>query len=117
EFDGMENLFEILLQRGALASIEDGIVGEVRWSVGLIGRDEANEFLLGHRLESLVEATLTPKRGDGLGGESFAAEGACAMRRVDQGFVGQRQKWVAPVMIFSCHSGSILSGPAPGGGF
>ena len=46
QIDGMENLFEILLQRRALASIEDGIVGEVRRSVGLVGRDQTNEFLL-----------------------------------------------------------------------
>ena len=41
-----ENLFQILVQRGVLASVEDGIVGEVRRSVGLVGRDETNEFLL-----------------------------------------------------------------------
>ena len=32
----MENLFQILVQRRALARVEDGIVGEVRRSVRLV---------------------------------------------------------------------------------
>ena len=62
QIDGMENLFEILVQRGALASIEDGVVGEVRRSVGLVGRDQTNEFLLRHRLQRIIQAPLISER-------------------------------------------------------
>ena len=36
-------------------------------------------------------------------------------RSIPTAHAPRRAKWAAPVMIFSCHSGSILSGPAPGG--
>jgi hypothetical protein len=51
EIDGMENLFEILVQRGALAGVENGVIGEVRRSVGLVGRDRRmnSSFVMGCR--------------------------------------------------------------------
>ena len=49
--DGSEHLFEIFFQSGALACIEYGVVGEVRRSVGLVGRHETNELVLRHWLQ------------------------------------------------------------------
>jgi hypothetical protein len=48
-----QDLFQILVQRGALASIENRIVGEVRRRVGLVGRDETmnSSFNLGRRAQ------------------------------------------------------------------
>jgi hypothetical protein len=37
-------LFQALLQRCALASIQNGIEGEIRRRVGLVGRHQANEL-------------------------------------------------------------------------
>ena len=90
----MEHLFEILLERSVLAGVENGVVGEVRRSVGLVCRDQPNEFLLGHRLQRVVQSPLNPQRRDRVGGEILAAERAGAVGRVDQGFVGKRQKFV-----------------------
>src|SRR5713226_9966505 len=53
KIDGMERLFQTLVQRGALAGIEDGIEGEISRGVGLVGRDQTNELLLRHRLQGI----------------------------------------------------------------
>lgn len=44
--DGMHNSLEILIRRGVLASVEHNVIGEVWKNVGLVCRDQANEFLL-----------------------------------------------------------------------
>src|SRR5260221_990335 len=71
------------------ASAQDGIVSEVWRSVGLVSRDETNERLLRHRLQRIIEAPLISKRRNGVGGKLLAAKGSCAMRRVNQRFVGK----------------------------
>ena len=62
----MQNLFEIPVQRGVLLSIQDGIVGEIRRSVGLVGRNETNEILLGHGLHGIIQAPLISERRNGV---------------------------------------------------
>jgi hypothetical protein len=74
----MENLFEILVQRGAFTGVEDGVIGEVRRSVGLIRRDKTNKFLLCHGLQGVVQSPLISQRRDRVGGKLLSAEGAGA---------------------------------------
>ena len=95
----MENLFEILVQRGALASIEDRVVGEIRRSVGLVGRDQANEFLLRHGLQGVIQTPLISERRDRIGGKLLSAERAGAMGRIDQRLVGKRQEFVVERVV------------------
>ena len=99
EIDGMENLFQILVQRGALASIEDGIVGEIRRSVGLVGRDETNEFLLRHGLQGVIQTPLISKGRDRIGGKLLPAERAGAVGRIDERLVGKRQELVVQRVV------------------
>ena len=98
----MENLFEILVQRGALARVEDGVVGEVRRSIGLVGRDQTNEFLLRHGLQGVVQAPLISERRDRVGGKLLSAQRAGAVGRVDQGLVGKRQEFVVERVVKVC---------------
>src|SRR5258706_5012761 len=74
QIDGMESLFQTLVQRGALARIEDGIVGEISRSVGLVGRDQTNELLLRHGLQGVVQTPLISKGRDRIGGKLLPAE-------------------------------------------
>ena len=62
EFDGMQHLFEIVVERRALAGVENGVVREVRRGVGLIGRDQVDEFLFRHGLKRVVETPLLAQR-------------------------------------------------------
>ena len=107
ELDGLQNLFEIAVERGALAGVEDGVVGEVLRSVGLVGGDEADELLLRHGLQRVVEAALdrraerrcrrraacrreSRRRARGRRGfRRAAAEACCAASRRD----GRRDRW------------------------
>src|ERR1700686_4907244 len=54
KIDGMEYQCEILVQRSVLPSVEDRVIGKVRRSVGLVGRDKTNKFLLRHGLQCVV---------------------------------------------------------------
>ncbi len=99
EIDGMENLFQILVQRGALASIQDGVVGEVRRRVGLVRRDQTNEFLLRHGLQGVIQTPLISERRDRVGGKLLPAKRAGAMGRIDQRLVGKRQEFVVERVV------------------
>src|SRR5229473_6914387 len=99
KIDGMESLFQALVQRGALASIEDGIVGEICRSVGLVGRDQTNELLLRHRLQGVIQTPLISKRRDRIGRKLLPAEGAGAMGRIDEHFIGKRQEPVVQRVV------------------
>jgi hypothetical protein len=90
KIDGMESLFQTLVQRGALASIEDRIVGEICRSVGLVGRDETNELLFRHGLQGVIQTPLIPKGRDGIRGKLLPTEGAGSMGRIDEHLVGHR---------------------------
>lgn len=90
----MQNLPEILIQRGAFAGIEHSVIGEVRRSLGLVCRDQANEFLLGHWLQRIIQAPLLSERRDSVGGKLLAAERAGAVGWIDEDLVGQRQQFV-----------------------
>src|SRR5215472_10768103 len=90
----MENLFQILIQRGALAGVEDCVIGEIRWGVRLVRRDKTNEFLLGHGLQSVVQTPLISERRDRVGGKLLSTQGAGAMGGVDQCLVRKRQQLV-----------------------
>src|ERR1700730_5941217 len=99
KIDGMESLFQTLVQRGALASIEDGIVGEISRSVGLVGRHETNELLLRHGLQGVIQTPLISKRRDGIGGKLLPTQGAGAVGRIDECLVGQRQEPVVQRIV------------------
>ena len=99
QIDGLQNLFEILVERGALAGIEDRIVSEVGRSIRLVRRDKTNEFLLRHRLQGVIQAPLISERRDGVGGKLLAAERAGAMGGIDQRLVGKRQQFVVQRVI------------------
>ncbi len=110
---GWRTCFEGFFERGALAGVEDGVVGEVGRGVGLVGGDDADELLLGHGLEGVVEAALIAECGDGVGGEVFAAERAGAVGGVDEGFVGKREELVVERVVEM--AAEFLGGPAEGG--
>ena len=92
-------MLQVLVQRGALAGIEDGVVSEVRRSVGLVGSDQTNELLLRHGLQGVIQAPLIAQRRDRVGGKLLAAKGAGAMRRVDERLVGKRQEFVVQRVV------------------
>ena len=54
----MQDLLEIAFECAALAGVEDGVVGEVLRSVGLIGGDEVDELILRHGLKGVVQFAL-----------------------------------------------------------
>ena len=58
QLDDPQNLFEIAVEKSALAAIENGVVGEIRRSVRLVCRDQKNELLLRHRLQRVVHQPL-----------------------------------------------------------
>ena len=95
----MQDLFEVLFQRGALARIEDGVVGEVRRRVRLIGGDQPYEFLFGHRLQGVVHAALLAESRDGIGGKLLAAERTRAVSGVNQGLIGKGQQFVVQRVV------------------
>src|SRR5258708_27101507 len=99
KIDGMESLLQTLVQRGALASIEDGIVGEISWSVGLVGRDETNELLLRHGLQGVIQTPLISKGRDRIGRKLLPAEGAGAMGRINEHLIGKRQEPVVQRVV------------------
>src|SRR5438876_6185776 len=99
KIDGMESLFKTFVQRGVLASIEDGIVGEITRSVGLVGCDETNELLLGHGLQGVIQTPLISKGRDRIGGKLLPTEGAGAMGRIDEQLIGKRQEPVVQRVV------------------
>src|SRR6266478_3508981 len=58
QVNGLENLLQILVERGVFASVENGVVSEIRWSVGLVGCDQKNKLLLRHGLQGVIQAPL-----------------------------------------------------------
>src|ERR1700730_18312008 len=110
KIDGMESLFQTLVQRDALASIEDGIVGEISRSVGLVGRDETNERLLRHGLQGVIQTPLISQGRDRIGGKLLPAEGAGAMGRIDEQLIGKRQQ---PVVQRVVETGTEVVGCPP----
>ena len=63
EIEGCELSRQGLLERWALARVEDRVVDEVRWRVRLIGSHEVDEGALAHRPERVVRAALLAERG------------------------------------------------------
>ena len=108
----MENLFEILVQRGALAGVEDRVIGEVRRSVGLICRDKANKLILRHGLQGVVQPPLISQRRDRVGGKLLSAQGACAVGRIDQRLVRERQELVVERVVQVCAPSSLAVHPS-----
>ncbi len=106
-------MFEGLIERGALFAIEDGVVGEVVGGFGLIGGDDLNERVFGHRLERVVDAALFADGGDGFFADGFAAERAGAVGGIDEAGVGERKKFV--VEGFVEHAAELGGGPTEGG--
>ena len=45
ERESLQNFLEIAIEGGELARVEDGVVGEVWRSFGLVGSDEGDEFV------------------------------------------------------------------------
>ena len=109
----MENLFQILVQRGALPGVEDGVISEVRRSVGLVRRDQTNEFLLCHGLQGVVQTPLISQRRDRVGGKLLPAEGAGAMGGVDERLVGKRQEFVVERVVEA--RAEVVGGPTQRG--
>ena len=99
ERHGVQNPLQVGLERYPLAGVQDGVVGEVLRSVGLVGRNQADEFFLRHWLQGVVHTALISQRRDRVGGKLLAAERACAMRGVDQGFIGQGQELVVQRVV------------------
>ncbi len=93
EGEGLEALCESGGEGGALAGVEDGVVGEVGRGVGLVSGDEGDELVAGHGLEGVVEGALLAEGGDGVGRELLAAEGAGAVAGVDEGGIGEREEF------------------------
>ena len=110
EIDGMQNLFEIVVQRGALARIEDGVVGEIGGSVGLVGGHQTNEIFLRHGLQGVIQSPLIAQRRDGIGGKLLAAERAGAMGRINQRLVGKREQLVVQRVVKV--SAEVVRGPS-----
>ncbi len=73
QINRLKGLFQSLVQRGMFSSIENRIVGEIRRCVRLVRRNECNELLFRHRLQSVIETTLIPERRHRIGGKIFAA--------------------------------------------
>jgi hypothetical protein len=92
EFDGLENFFKLLVEGGAFAGVEDRVVGEIWWRVGLIGGDKANEFVFRHRFQGVIELALLAQSRDRVGRQLLAAERAGAMRGIDEDLVWQGQE-------------------------
>ncbi len=68
EWHGVQNPLQVGVEGYPLAGVQYGVVGEVLRSVGLVGRYQADEFFLRHRLQGVVQAALISQRGDGVGG-------------------------------------------------
>ena len=79
-------------ERRPLLAVEHGVVGEVRRRVGLIGRDQVDERRLGHRLHRVVRTPLLADGRNRFTGDRLAAQRAGAVRRVDEGRIGERQQ-------------------------
>ena len=60
----MENLLQIVVQRDALAGVENSVVGEVRRRVGLVGGDQTNKFIFRHGLERIIQTPLVAQGRD-----------------------------------------------------
>lgn len=113
EFDGMERAVEHVFESGALAGIEDRVVGEIGRGVGLVSGDDGDELILRHGLERVVEKALLAQGGEGVGGELLAAEGAGAVGRIHEGRVGQGQELVVEGIVEV--GAEVVGGPAEGG--
>ena len=81
-----------LVERGPLLAVQNGIVGEVGRRVRLVGGDQVDESLFGHRLERVVRSPLLADCRDRFLAQRLAAERSGAVRRVDQAGIGQRQQ-------------------------
>ena len=68
ERHGVQNPLQVGVERYPLAGVQYGVVVEVLRSVGLVGRDQEDEFFFGHWLQGVVQAALISQRRDGVGG-------------------------------------------------
>ena len=106
----LEFAFESFLESGALLAVEDSVIREIRRSFGLIGGDQADELLLGHGLQGVVDAALFADGGDGFFADGFSAERACAVCRIDK--AGVREGQQLRVERVEEQSAEIGGGPA-----
>ncbi len=83
ELDRVVNLFEIVVQCGALAGVENRVVSEVRGRVGLVGGNETDKFLFRHGLQGVIQSPLIAERRDRVGRKLLPAERAGAVGRVN----------------------------------
>ena len=113
ERNRLQNLLQVAVQRYPLAGIQNGVVGKILRSIGLVGRNHANEFFLRHRLQRVIHAPLISKRRNRVRGKLLAAKRACAVRRVDQGLIGQRQQLVVQRVVKM--RAQIVGGPSQRG--
>ena len=87
------------VQQLVIGLVRGDRVREVRRRRGLVGGDDRDELLGGHRRERVVRPLLLTDGRDGLGGEVLAARRARAVRRVDERRVGQRHELVAQRVV------------------
>ena len=71
------------------------------------------KWSFGHGLKSVVEATLLAEGRDCVRGDVFAAERACSVCGIDEGFVGKGQELVVEGVVEV--AAKIVSGPAERG--
>ena len=88
-----------LVQRRPLLTVQDGVVGEVRRGVGLIGRDQFDERGLAHRLQRVVGAPLFADGRHRFLAQCLAAQRPGAVSGVHGGAVGKRQQLVAERVV------------------
>lgn len=89
---GPEFAFERIVERGAFLTVENGVVDEIGRSIGLVGGDQFDEGLLGHRLKGVVYAALLAHGRDSFFADGFATEGTRAVGGIDEAGIGQRKQ-------------------------
>ncbi len=87
------------VQQLAVGLVRGDRVREVGRSRRLVGGDDGDELLRGHRRQRVVRALLLADGGHRLGREVLAARRTGAVRRVHQRVVGQRHQLVAQGVV------------------
>ncbi len=83
---------ERLVERRAFTAVQNRVVGEIGRGFGLVGANQLDERLLRHRLQRVIEHSLSADGGHGLLRDRLAAQRPGAVRRVDQRGVRQLQQ-------------------------
>ena len=69
----LKRTFEGLVERWVLLGVEHCVVNKVRGSIRLLGRHDADELLLAHRLKRVVVSPLGADRGERVVAQLLAA--------------------------------------------